>query len=115
MERPIEPRGDGSNEGLSRRDLLKRFGIAGAALAAGGPKFNIVYKDHKSGDPQAAQTAITELGSQGVPAKFASYADGLFAMLAGTKQYKIFTFDGGGGTSIPAQGMPFFWGTRAIT
>ena len=27
MERPIEPRGDGSNEGLSRRDLLKRFGI----------------------------------------------------------------------------------------
>src|SRR5438105_4840621 len=36
--------------------------------AAGGPKISVVYKDHKSGDAQAGQTAITELGSQGVPA-----------------------------------------------
>jgi len=36
-------------------------------------------------------------------------------MTDGTTQYKIFTLDGGGGTSIFNQGKPFFWGTRAIT
>jgi hypothetical protein len=36
-------------------------------------------------------------------------------MLPGTEQYKMFTLDGGGGTSIFAQGKPYFWGTRAIT
>ena len=53
--------------------------------------------------------------STGVPAKFASYADDLGVMLDGTAQNKIFTLDGGGGTSNFAQGKPYFWGTRAIT
>jgi len=83
--------------------------------AAGGPKINLIYLDHKSGDAAAGKAAITELGSKNVPAKFASYADDLGAMLDGTAQYKIFTLDGGGGTSIFAQGKPYFWGTRAIT
>jgi branched-chain amino acid transport system substrate-binding protein len=83
--------------------------------AAGGPKFNIIYLDHKSGDAAAGKAAITELGSKKVPAKLASYADDLGAMLDGTAQYKIFTLDGGGGTSTFAQGKPYFWGTRAIT
>ena len=83
--------------------------------AAGGPKFNYIYLDHKSGDAAAGQAAITELGSKGVGAKFASYVDDLGAMLAGTAQYKIFSLDGGGGTSIFGQGQPYFWGTRAIT
>ena len=83
--------------------------------AAGGPNIEVIYKDHKSGDAQAATQAMTEIGTAGIPAKFASYADGLGAMLAGTEQYKCFTLDGGGGTSIFAQGMPYFWGTRAIT
>ena len=83
--------------------------------AAGGPKINLIYLDHKSGDAAAGKAAITELGSKNVPAKFASYADDLGVMLDGTAQYKIFTLDGGGGTSIFAQGKPYFWGTRAIT
>ena len=83
--------------------------------AAGGPKINLIYLDHKSGDAAAGKAAITELGSKKVPAKFASYADDLTVMLDGTAQYKIFTFDGGGGTGIVAQGKPYFWGTRAIT
>jgi len=83
--------------------------------AAGGPDFNVTYFDHKSGDAQAGVDAITELGTQGVPAKLASYADNLGSMLPGTAQYEIFTMDGGGGTSIFAQNQPFFWGTRAIT
>jgi branched-chain amino acid transport system substrate-binding protein len=83
--------------------------------AAGGPNINVVYKDHKSGDAQAATQAMTEIGTAGIPAKLASYADGLGAMLPGTAQYKCFTLDGGGGTSIFAQGQDYFWGTRAIT
>jgi ABC-type branched-subunit amino acid transport system substrate-binding protein len=83
--------------------------------AAGGPTFNYIYIDHKSGDAAAGQAAITELSSKKVGAKFASYVDDLGAMLAGTAQYKIFTLDGGGGTSIFGQGQPYFWGTRAIT
>jgi len=83
--------------------------------AAGGPDINVIYFDHKSGDAQAGVDAITELGSQGVPAKLASYVDDLGAMLEGTAQYEVFTFDGGGGTSEFGKGQPYFWGTRAIT
>ena len=83
--------------------------------AAGGPNFKIIYKDHKSGDAAAGQAAITELGAAGVSAKLASYVDDLGAMFQGTEQYKIFTLDGGGGTSIFGQGKPYLWGTRAIT
>jgi branched-chain amino acid transport system substrate-binding protein len=83
--------------------------------AAGGPKINLIYLDHKSGDAAAGKAAITELGSKNVPAKFASYADDIGVMLDGTAQYKVFTLDGGGGTSTFAQGKPYFWGTRAIT
>ena len=83
--------------------------------AAGGPSFVVKYYDHKSGDPAAGRQAIVELGEAGYPAKLASYADDLGAMLAGTAQYKIFTFDGGGGAPIYAQGQPYYWGTRAIT
>ena len=83
--------------------------------AAGGPKINLIYLDHKSGDAAAGKAAITELGSKNVPAKFASYVDDLGVMLDGTAQYKIFTLDGGGGTSEFGKGKPYFWGTRAVT
>jgi branched-chain amino acid transport system substrate-binding protein len=82
---------------------------------AGGPNLAVKYYDHKSGDPAAGRQAVVELGEAGYPAKLASYADDLGAMLAGTAQYKIFTFDGGGGAPIYAQGQPYYWGTRAIT
>ena len=36
-------------------------------------------------------------------------------MLAQTAESKMFTLDGGGGTSIFGQSQPYFWGTRAIT
>jgi len=84
-------------------------------VALGGPNFNIIFKDHKSGDPQAGVQAVKELGFAKVPAMLASYVDDLGAMLPGQSQYKIFTMDGGGGTSTFGQGKPYFWGTRAIT
>jgi branched-chain amino acid transport system substrate-binding protein len=83
--------------------------------AAGGPTFKYTYIDHKSGDAPAGVQAMTELVSKGVQAKFASYVDDLGAMLAATAENKMFTLDGGGGTSIFGQGQPYFWGTRAIT
>jgi branched-chain amino acid transport system substrate-binding protein len=83
--------------------------------AAGGPTFNYTILDHKSGDAPAGVQAMSELVAKGIQAKFASYADDLGAMLSATAENKVFTLDGGGGTSIFAQGQPFFWGTRAIT
>ncbi|MGH3743925.1 MAG: ABC transporter substrate-binding protein [Mycobacteriales bacterium] len=81
----------------------------------GGPTFKFSFKDHKSGDPQAGVQAVKELGFAHVPVMMASYVDDLGAMLPGQAQYKIFTMDGGGGTSTFAQGKPYFWGMRANT
>ena len=50
--------------------------------AAGGPDIKVVYKDHKSGDPQAGVQAMTELGTAGIPAKLASYGDDILAHAA---------------------------------
>src|SRR5947208_8082341 len=40
--------------------------------AAGGPKFNVIFKDHKSGDAAAGAQAIKDLGEAKVPIKLAS-------------------------------------------
>ena len=86
-----------------------------AIKAAGGPALNFEFWDHKSGDPAAGVTAMTEMVSKGISVKLASYVDDLGAMLGDTAKNHVFTLDGGGGTSIFGQGVPFFWGTRAIT
>ena len=82
--------------------------------AAGGPDIKVVYKDHKSGDPQAGVQAMTELGTAGIPAKLASYGDDIFAMLPLTQQYKCLTLDGGGANGGSGQSQDFFWGCRAL-
>jgi ABC-type branched-subunit amino acid transport system substrate-binding protein len=98
------------------KTMTRGLELAGKHIeAAGGPKFNYIILDHKSGDAPAGVAAMTELTSKGVGAKFASYVDDLGAMLAATAQEKMFTLDGGGGTSIFGQAQPYFWGTRAIT
>jgi branched-chain amino acid transport system substrate-binding protein len=81
----------------------------------GGPTFKYTYLDHKSGDAAAGVQAMAELVSKKIQAKFASYTDDIGSMLAATAENKMFTLDGGGGTSIFGQGKPYFWGTRAIT
>jgi branched-chain amino acid transport system substrate-binding protein len=81
----------------------------------GGPTFKYTYLDHKSGDAAAGVQAMAEIVSKGIQAKFASYTDDIGSMLSATKENKVFTLDGGGGTSIFGQGQPYFWGTRAIT
>jgi branched-chain amino acid transport system substrate-binding protein len=81
----------------------------------GGPTFKYTYLDHKSGDAAAGVQAMAEIVSKGIQAKFASYTDDIGSMLSSTEENKVFTLDGGGGTSIFGQGKPYFWGTRAIT
>ena len=81
----------------------------------GGPKFNIILKDNKSGDPQAGVQSIRELGFSKVPMMLTSEVADLGAELTGIKQYKIFSLDGSGGTSVFGQSRKYFWGTIAIT
>jgi branched-chain amino acid transport system substrate-binding protein len=83
--------------------------------AMGGPKFNLILKDNKSGDPQAGVQAVRDLGFAKVPMMLSSYAADLGAMLTGMKLYKILSIDGSGGTSIFARGKPYFYGSIATT
>ena len=60
--------------------------------------------------------AMTEIGAaKNTRPSWRRYADDLGVMLPDTEKFKCFTLDGGGGTSLFAQGKPYFWGTRAIT
>lgn len=100
--------------------LYGKVELNGAKLAAkqiaelGGPQFNLVTKDNKSGDPGASARAARELGLANVSMTLSSYIAGLGAMLPDIAKSKMLTFDPGGGTSVLAQGQPYFWGTRAI-
>lgn len=80
----------------------------------GGPKFNLIVKDNKSGDPDAGVQAVRELGAQHVGMELASYSGDLGSMIPGIKKYKIFSLDGTGGTEL-AVNKPYFWGTIAKT
>jgi branched-chain amino acid transport system substrate-binding protein len=93
---------------------VKGLDLAAADIkAAGGPTFKFETRDQKSGDTQAGAAATRELGLLGVPVVMGSYSAVLGSMLPGIKQYKMFTFDPGGGVSPAQQGQPYFYGTRA--
>jgi branched-chain amino acid transport system substrate-binding protein len=97
-------------------DMSKAVNLAVKHIkAAGGPNFQIVYKDHKSGDAQAGATAGREIGSAGIDLMLSSYSAGIGSMLPAIAQYKIFTLDGGGGAATAFQKKPFFYGARAVT
>ncbi len=125
---PIDP--EFSGKGLEI-DLGMIFGMSGeysfygdleskAALLAmkhvqalGGPTFRAVIKDMGPIDPTKSASAAKELGIAHVPMCLSSAIGAYGAILPFVEQYKILTFDGDGGTSVFAQGMPYFWGTRA--
>jgi len=83
--------------------------------AAGGPNFQVIYKDHKSGDVTAGATAARELVSEGVQIILSSYAAVLGSILPVIQPAKVLALDGGGGTSILWKSQDYFWGTRAVT
>jgi len=105
--------GPGAIYGSHGTDIFK---LAARDIAAlGGPTLNMVYKDNKSGDPQAGVQAMRELGAAKTPMMLSSYTADLGAALPGINEYKIFTVDGTGGTSQYAMKKPYFWGAIAIT
>jgi branched-chain amino acid transport system substrate-binding protein len=83
--------------------------------ALGGPTFNLVVKNNKSGDPDAGVEATRELAADRVGMELTSYAADLGAQIPGIKKSKIFSLDGSGGTANFATGKPYFWGTIART
>ncbi len=105
--------GPGAIYGSHGTDVFK---LAARDIAAlGGPTLNMIYKDNKSGDPQAGVQLMRELGAAKVPMMLQSYVATLGASLPGIKEYKIFSVDGTGGTSLFGQNKPYFWGAIAIT
>jgi len=105
--------GPGAIYGSHGTDIFKL--AARDILALGGPTLNMIYKDNKSGDPQAGVQAMRELGAAKVPMMLSSYVADLGAALPGIKEYKIFTVDGTGGTQLFAQNKPYFWGAIATS
>ncbi|HEY2717871.1 MAG TPA: ABC transporter substrate-binding protein [Solirubrobacterales bacterium] len=95
--------------------------LKGAELAAeqikelGGPEFHIIASDNKSGDPSAGVEAARKLAANHVGMGLTSYTADVGAMLPEIKKAQILSFDGGGGTSVFAEGSPYFWGSRAVT
>ena len=81
----------------------------------GGPTFNLVVKNNKSGDPDAGVQVTRELAAAHVGMELTSYAADLGAQLPGIKKAKIFSLDGSGGTANFATDKPYFWGTIART
>lgn len=80
-----------------------------------GLKVNTQTLDNKSGTPAAGVSAVRQLGGSGFGAVMSSYNGDEGSELPGLKQYKIMSFDPGGGTSVFFEGVPYFWGFRANT
>jgi branched-chain amino acid transport system substrate-binding protein len=78
---------------------------------------NVDYKaeDHKSGDPQAGAAGARELGIDGFGAVVNSYYGVFGSTLKSIQQYKMLSFDPGGGTGNGLKGKDYFWGFRANT
>lgn len=95
---------------------LKGAQLAAKQIAAlGGPTFNIVSNDNQSGAPAAGVKAAKKLVAAHVGMGLTSYVADVGAMLPDIMKHKMLSLDGGGGTSVFAQGVPYFWGSRAIT
>jgi branched-chain amino acid transport system substrate-binding protein len=80
----------------------------------GGPNFQVVEKDIKSGDPTAGVQAVRDFEAEGVALALTSYIGDLGAMQEPLAQNQILGLDGGGGTGVFAQGLDYFWGMRAV-
>jgi branched-chain amino acid transport system substrate-binding protein len=80
-----------------------------------GMKVNTQTVDNQSGTPAAGVSAVRQFGGSGFGAVLSSYNGDEGAELPGLKQYKIMSFDPGGGTSVFFEGVPYFWGFRANT
>jgi branched-chain amino acid transport system substrate-binding protein len=106
----------GGGEKAYGKSMTEGLNLAVEEIAAsGGPTMNFDVKDNGTADPQKSVTAINELGNAGVPAILSSLVNAFGAMNEGVEKYQILALDGGGGTATWNQGVPYFYGTRAIS
>jgi len=82
--------------------------------AAGGPDFSFSVKD-LAASSTAGGTSMTTWGQQGIPYCIGCGFFDEGNLVKGAMQYKVFTTDPGGGALPVFQGLPYIWGTRAIT
>jgi branched-chain amino acid transport system substrate-binding protein len=80
-----------------------------------GLKVDYKSLDNKTGDPQAGAATARELGIDGYGAVVNSYGGGFGSTLPALAQYKMLSFDPGGGTQNTFEGKPYFWGFRGTT
>jgi branched-chain amino acid transport system substrate-binding protein len=80
-----------------------------------GLKVDYKSLDNKTGDPQAGAATARELGIDGYGAVVNSYGGAFGSTLPALAQYKMLSFDPGGGTQNTFQGKPYFWGFRGTT
>jgi branched-chain amino acid transport system substrate-binding protein len=80
-----------------------------------GMKVDYKSLDNKTGDPQAGAATARELGIDGYGAVVNSYGGAFGSTLPALAQYKMLSFDPGGGTQNTFQGKPYFWGFRGTT
>lgn len=80
----------------------------------GGPDMVPSVKNMASGvPPTVGIESFNELAAAGVPAMLLSYVADLGALLPLIPRAKILCLDGGGGTSVYGEGVPYFYGLRA--
>ncbi|MBC9732347.1 ABC transporter substrate-binding protein [Nocardioides marmotae] len=84
--------------------------------AMGGPKVELVMKDHKSGDPQAAVSAFRELRADGVEFIVSSYIAAFYALLPAFKAEDCFVLEGGQqGITNQVEAIPHYWSGTVST
>jgi hypothetical protein len=74
----------------------------------GGPRFNLIVKDNKSGDPQAGVEAVRELGFAKVPALLSSYVADLGAGLPALPSTRCSRSTAAGGRRSSRRANPIF-------
>lgn len=78
--------------------------------AMGGPKIELISKDHKSGDPQAAVSGFRELQSAGIDFIVSSYIAAFYALLPAFRSADCFVLEGGQqGITDKVQAVPHYW------
>ncbi len=82
--------------------------------AAGGPDFSVGVKDFAASST-AGSTAMTAWGQINTPYCISCGFFDEGNIIKPAIQYKVFTTDPGGGDLPVFQGLPYIWGTRAIT
>lgn len=106
----------GGGEKAYGESMVKGVDLALEDIAAsGGPNIELEIKDNGTANPELSVTAINELGEAGTPAILSSLVNSFAAMNDGLVEYDILALDGGGGTATWNKGVPYFYGTRAVS